>query len=124
MKGTCKFLGILTLILGIIGSFVLAYALGSDGHRFYSDRNWVLTIILFVSGVISTAIPSTILLGISEVLEGIESVKFLQNNPEESSSFLNKLVEEKQNKTFWKCPNCGKSNPPYTGTCSCGCAKP
>ena len=123
MKQICKYLGYAWLVLGIIGSFILANNLGAG----VSERDWVLTISVFVAGILSTSAFASILLGIAEILERLESISKKQvasvSDTYSHGSALTRAAEE-QDKTFWKCPQCGKNNPPYTGTCGCGCSKP
>ena len=123
MKQTCKYLGYIMLILGIIGSFLLANVSGAG----FDERNWGVTISVFLSGALASSAFAFILLGIAEILERLESVSKKQtasvSDTYSHGSALTRAAEE-QDKTFWKCPQCGKSNPPYTGTCGCGCSKP
>lgn len=107
MKQICKYLGYATLILGILGSLVLAFREG---------------MLNFIFGVFTTAVPASILLGISKILEELENLKGNSGTPEQDTD-LTRLEEERE-RTYWKCPQCGKSNPPYAGTCGCGCEKP
>lgn len=121
MKQICKVFGTITLIAGAIGSFIFAYAAGapysmSTFGYLERDRNWPLSIIYFLASLIVVAIFSVILHGIAEVLEYLESVNQVIQN-------IKPDTENELPKNYWKCSNCGKNNPSYTGTCSCGQSK-
>ena len=126
MKQICKTLGMISLVAGVIGSFVLAYAGGatlsiSRYGTLENERNWLLTIIYFLVGLVCISAVSAILLGISEILERLESIDQVQDVLVQNTQ---SDVEDKVPQNYWKCPNCGKANPPYTGTCGCGQLKP
>lgn len=125
MKQICKTLGMITLVGGTIGSFGVAYAAGatltlSRYGNLERMRNWPLTIIYFLASLICVAAFSAILLGIAEVLEYLESIDQGQDDLIQNTK---PDTEEEPPQSYWKCPNCGKNNPPYTGTCSCGQSK-
>ncbi len=126
MKQICKTLGMITLVAGAIGSFVFAYVAGatlslSRYGNLERVRNWPLTIICFLASLFCVASSSAILLGIAEVLEYLESIDQGQDDLIQNTK---PDTEDELPKNFWKCPSCGKNNPPYTGTCSCGQSKP
>ena len=77
----CKFLAITTLILGIIGSFIIANSFGVTSTLSYSGklltvRSWGATVGYFVSGVFATAIQFAILYGIGTILEKLDDMKY------------------------------------------------
>lgn len=123
MKNICKYLGYCTAGFGFLISIGMAKGLGvSLKETLWSAelvRNWPLTIFYFILGLFITAVCTSILLGISEILECLELVKRDQT---EDVALANLAKIEAD--TFWMCPHCGKHNPPYTGTCSCGQSKP
>lgn len=51
-----------------------------------------------------------------------ESIRYYMDANSSRSSFYKK--NENIPKNYWKCPKCGRNNPPYTGTCGCGNSKP
>lgn len=130
MKLVCKYLGYCVIVLGGLGSIFIAKNLGVTIEESYQGieltRSWPLTIIYFFAGILSVSICASILLGISEILEYLEAVKEVRTEgPVQAEDPLSRLEAERPaENTFWKCPGCGKNNPPYTGTCSCGQAKP
>lgn len=88
MKKFLSTLGTLTVVLGLIGSFVMAKEFGVTGV----DRNWLTTITIFLGGMFSTAVLSSILFGISEILQTME----YQNN---SIIDIQKRVRKLEDKT-------------------------
>lgn len=80
-KRLCKGLAIAVLVLGIIGSIILAVVYGEVKDVSYSlysgvskstERNVPLTVAIFVSGVFCTGILYAILAGLGEALEYLE----------------------------------------------------
>ncbi len=125
LKKICKTLGAISFVVGAIGSIVLAVTAGvtlsiSRHGNLDKVRNWPLTIIYFIACLLCTAIFSFILLGISEVLERLETITKVQNTLVQNTT---PDTKDDPPQDYWKCPQCGKSNPPYTGTCSCGNSK-
>lgn len=80
-KGLCKGLASTVLVLGIIGSIILAVVCGEvrdvsyslySGMSTSSERNGVLTFAILVSGLLGTGVLYAILAGLGEVLEYLE----------------------------------------------------
>lgn len=80
-KGLCKGLATAVLVLGIIGSIILAAVYGEVKDVSYSlysglsrstERSATLTVAIFVSGIFSTGILYVILAGLGEALEYLE----------------------------------------------------
>ncbi len=122
MEKICKYLGCIIEILGVIGSFNLAKVLGMSTKEVlfstHVERDWGITISVFLGGVIVTSALAFLLFGISVVLDRID---YMEYNMSELKRQLEKKDEkEEDNKNTWKCPICGKRNQLYTGTCSCG----
>ena len=121
MKQICNILGRITLIGGAIGSFVLAYSAGAtlsvSRGTLELTRNWLLTIIYFLVSLICVAAISAILLGLAKILEHLE---LIDEGQDDLIQYTKPDIEEEIPQGYWKCPNCGKGNPPYAGTCGCG----
>lgn len=80
-KGLCKGFAIAVLVLGIIGSIILAAVYGEVKDVSYSlysgiststERSATLTVAIFVSGIFSTGVLHVILAGLGEALEYLE----------------------------------------------------
>lgn len=127
-KGTCKTLGYVILILGIIGSFITAKTLGITYDYYYEARDWSKTIAYFVSGVLTTSCLSFILLALSEILEKLEEVDYhIKDMSETADKYgINTEIERSEymiKNGGWKCSHCGTVNDSYVGTCVCGHTK-
>ena len=88
MKKFLNVLGTLVVVLGLVGSFVMAKNFGVTGI----ERNWLLTIVIFVGSMFSVAILSSILFGIAEILQTME----LQNNSIIEIQTKIRTLEEKE----------------------------
>lgn len=131
MKNACNTLGTIVLVLGIIGSIALAWNNGvTVTYNSYSGveekRSVLLTIIWLASGIFSTAILYVILASLKEILEYQESV--LRRISDIENKMCNIESKDKESddiayKGSWKCPQCGRVNASYTGTCGCGQTK-
>lgn len=68
----CRYLAVIILLLGIIGSVILASNLGvsydTSGYYLIEERNWGTTIGIFCGGVLSSAFMSSVLWFFAEVL--------------------------------------------------------
>ena len=114
---------VLVIIAGIIAGWV---------------TNGFLTAICF--GIIASAIatlsigPAMVLINISENVREING--FMANMDSSvitpTGTALSKAAAEKKQQEDdvatlknggWRCKNCGRSNPSYTGTCACGTSK-
>lgn len=127
MKSICKTLGIITLVLGVIGTIILAFKFGT-AEKLVSTYNTVsyktkfdigTFLIILLGGLLSTAITSSMLLGMNKLLESIETLEYKINNLQAKktpNSEKNSVVST----SGWECPNCGTINPSYVSTCSCG----
>lgn len=80
-KSLCKGLANIILVLGILGSIILAVVCGEVKDVSYtlyssvsksSERNGVLTFVILLSGLLSTGVLYSILAGLGEVLEYLE----------------------------------------------------
>lgn len=85
MSGKCRALGYITIILGIIGSFYLAYQFGNVvdfefSGRVYYERDWTITLVYFVAGCFSSVLLGTIFTGMAEIMDKIDEVKKQQKS--------------------------------------------
>lgn len=124
MKSICKWLGYAVLVLGVIGGIGTAVAYGGNGF---------LAVLLFLAEVFSAVILAAILLGISDAIDGIDEITSLVQQLQRSQSETSPAIFHDNNRGLapkrggspgsWKCPQCGRLNSSYVGTCGCGHAK-
>lgn len=75
-------LAVLVLILGIIGSIVLAYNFGVDTRYSYylkktiTERNAGLTFVYFIAGTFVTCVQFVIMKALAECLEFLENARY------------------------------------------------
>lgn len=131
MKDACNTLGTIVLVLGIIGSIALAWNNGVtvtyDSYlRVEETRSILLTLVWFVGGILSTAIGTVILVSLGEILEYLEVLSRRVSEVEGKMSTVERKDKESDDiayKGSWKCPQCGRVNASYIGTCGCGQTK-
>lgn len=131
MKDACNTLGTIVLVLGIIGSIALAWNNGvTVTYDSYSGveetRSILLTLVWFVAGILSTAIGTVILVSLGEILEYLEVLSRRVSEVEGKMSTVERKDKESDDiayKGSWKCPQCGRVNASYIGTCGCGQTK-
>lgn len=130
MKKQCKFIAIAELVIGIPGSFAAAWFWGTD---LYGNRSWFVTILILITFILSIYFSFVIFYSISQVLENQETIyerlERIDTSVSKQDEKLNTLRtasvfdDVKENIDGWRCPNCGKLNPSYVGTCACGTQK-
>lgn len=131
MKKACSTLGVVVMILGIIGSIALAWNNGvtvtyDSYFGIEEERNFLLTVLWFIGGIFGTAIGFVILIALSEILENQELISKKIADIEGQLSSVQQKERDVDDITYngsWKCLQCGRVNPSYTGTCACGNAK-
>ena len=107
-----KTVAIVFAILGIIGGIVNGNQ-ALDGFSFFT----------MIYTWIETALFVLIFYGIGTILEHLEDLK--DSNATMSTTIKNDIESKKKpSKGEWKCPNCGKINQNYVGSCGCGTPKP
>lgn len=76
MKSISKTFGGIILILGAIGSILVAIFFGKvmNYHSLELERDWGMTLLLFVSCVLPSIVLSIILYALSEILERQEII--------------------------------------------------
>lgn len=123
-----KTIGIFIIVLGIIGSLIIAAVIGHD-----------FNFAIAIAGSISSFLFGFNLMGIGEI------IRLLQSSCDKQSEIYRlmapKQIEHKDNNQEvdkekevsaniaigpdeWKCPKCGRVNKNYVGTCGCGEVKP
>lgn len=150
MKGICRTLGGIILVLGVIGTIVLAVVGGKvqvEGwYSVHSERSLGLTIgYLFVGGL-STAFTSTVLFALGELLDELQSVRYLVNevvknvydldtkvsgipdlskpqgalNSHVAVSDAASSIHGSGSEAGWTCPECNRNHRSYESSCECG----
>lgn len=134
MGDACKALSKIYAVLGGIGAFYLSYSLGrtaSIGHYSTSyERDWLLTIAIFLGSALSVAIVSVVLEAVGEIHDRVYYLSYsgrtaLSSDAEQGLAVLGQEAEAKRivANGGWKCPDCGKANNSYETTCICGKSK-
>ena len=116
----CTSLAIAILILGFLGSFILAVALG----RFLPNQNWKLILGVMVGGGVPTAFTAGALLYTAAMLEEISFLKSLLQKAVKDIRIMNDAVDamlddQLQKNHRWRCPVCGKIHGEEVALC-CG----
>ena len=137
MKSQCRIIAIVELILGVIGSFILAKGAGINVYA--GGRNWTTTIFTFLIGVVVSYVFFVVLYSISEIMDNQEYImKQLEKheeNPNTSSPASSAKVSRSNRAASllggtkqgtsdeedgWLCAKCGRLNPNGSSVCSCG----
>lgn len=126
MKKLCNALAIITFVLGLVGSFILAKNLGrtlvysSTKYNITEyERSWGLTIGIFLGCMFSVVVLSAILWSLAEIMKRLEILE------QATAVTMYKVSSESSTsvKDGWVCPNCGTTNYSYVTTCKCGTKK-
>lgn len=121
MKSILKAIAIIELVGGIIASFFFARI---GGMNFLitgaAERDWLLTIIIFVAVLFGCFVNFAILYAIYEILDNQELIYGKLNQLAAKSE---PETKDESSPDKWKCPKCGKYNLHYVGTCGCGYSK-
>ncbi len=133
MKEACKILGGIILVLGTIGTLVLAVAGGKSAsvdYNMYSEvvveyhRNWALTIGYLFGGGLSTAFSSIVFFALAEILDDLASVKYLQKTMMENIHSIqaddSNTASTLHSSGGWTCPECNRKNRSFESSCICG----
>ena len=120
MKSLLRGLAFFDLVIGTIGSFVLAHHSGrtiSDfslySSRIYYGRDWALTIAVFIASLFTVLALFAILMSMAEIMETQERLVWRLN--ESANQTTTKNLDD-----GWTCPHCGTFNSNKVGTCGCG----
>lgn len=135
MKTLLRVLSYIELICGVIGTTILANALGKEVAFAYSihyERNWGTTVGIFLAGIFSVLVLFSVLNALANILEIQEKISEKLNIA--STTVQKKSAGDVHNGEYrapensvaneWVCPKCGKHNADYVGTCGCGTVKP
>lgn len=136
MKNISKTFGGIILFIGVIGSILIAIFFGKvmNYHSLELERNWGMTLLLFVSCALPSIVLSIILYTLSEILERQESILkalniTMETNDEKTSISYDDMVKAKHSslethnvtheisKSSWKCPTCGHINDVSQSAC-------
>ncbi len=150
MKGTCRTLGGIILVLGVIGTIVLAIVGGKvqvqGFYSVHSERSVGLTIGYLFAGGLTTAFTSTVFFALGELLDELQSVRYLINEVVKNvydldtkisgmsdlskpQGALNSHVDVSDAASSihgasgvagWSCPECNRKHRSYESSCECG----
>ena len=146
MKSFLRTMGIIVVIFGIIGTIVLSVKFGVEHYeetvgyfsktvQMVEKRNWLTTLSIFASCLISVGIVSSILFGLANIIENMEyqnnSIIEIQTKVRELEKSKTKsetkpdIQDERpsdipEKSGAWKCPHCGTVNGPNANKCWCG----
>lgn len=116
-------IGILGVIGSILSGFIFKTVEFDSGYNVSEKFN----IQLLIGGLISTLLICLVFYGISCILQYLEDIKnkfdVKETIPTKNTIHSKPTTVEKDENT-WECPNCGKINQNYVGTCGCGTLKP
>lgn len=141
MKSISKTFGGIILILGVIGSILVAIFFGKamNYHILELERDWRMTLLLFLSCALPSIVLSIILYALSEILERQEiifkalNISMESNDKRTSISYdnaanvnathsdletHNTTMNMNISKSSWKCPTCGHINDISQSSCS------
>lgn len=134
MSGICRILGKITLVLGLIGAFAVAMIYGETYQdeiiyktvKTVTQRNWGLTIGLFVGIAFSAVILAVILMALGDILETLEHHDIIIKDSEQGLKLLTKQAKDQETLAGggWQCPKCNAVNYFHTKTCKCGYDRP
>lgn len=117
--------GVVCIVLGCIGSIVLAFAMGTDIH---GERNGMLTLVVFLVGACASLFWGFLCFAIVQALDCLEGINYnLKKTSDNTQSIgeADQLEKDLSSGKRWKCPECGKIYMSYETSCMvCGISKP
>ena len=120
-----SFFGYIFIILGFIGSIFLA---STTGTGLYGDRDWGITIIIFLVGAGVSLFWGFLCFAIVQALDCLEGINYnLKKTSDNTQSIgeADQLEKDLSSGKRWKCPECGKIYMSYETSCMvCGISKP
>lgn len=136
MRKQCRVIAVLELVLGILGSFLIAKSAGLN--VFTGKRNWLISIIIFIIGIGFSYLFLIVMYSISEILRNQDQIiEFLEkkesfdtkppaktSNSNNSASLLGSSSKSGfSEEDGWICSKCGTWNPNSSSRCQCGKSK-
>ena len=135
MGNICKTLAKIYGVIGAIGTIAASIILGKtasiEKYSISYERNWLLTIAIFLGVGLSVAMVTAALYTLGEIYDRVYSSSFSANSSisAETARGLAALGKEEEEKKMlasggWKCPApCNKVHPSYETSCLCGKSK-
>ncbi|GLC78177.1 hypothetical protein [Lacrimispora brassicae] len=118
MKQILKIIALIELIGGAIASFYFAKTFGINVSLWgRPERDWLLTILIFISALFLFFVNFVILVSFYEILDNQEQI---YQKLHQVTCKIEKQSEAIPPVDSWKCSKCGKYNLNYVGTCGCG----
>lgn len=110
-------------VLGVIGSIVSGFVFKTVDFSLDTGVAEKFNTQLMFEGLIGTVLICLVFYGFATVIEHLEKLENVNNKMTDT---IKSSVEEKRepSKSEWKCPNCGKINQNYVGSCGCGTTRP
>ena len=118
MAGFLKKMSIVLCIFGVIGAFIWAKIAGSQLSYIF---DWETAIVTFLCGALGVFCLSIFIYWMGEVAEHLSNIAKSLNNIEIQNKQNANYTYSKENS--WKCRTCGRQNPIYNTTCTCGSKK-
>ena len=118
MAGFLKKTSVVLGVLGILGALILAKNAGGQNHYFF---DWEAALLVFLCGALGVFCLSIFIYWMGEVAEHLSNIAKSLNNIEIQNKQNDNYTYSKDNS--WKCRTCGRQNPIYNTTCTCGSKK-
>lgn len=123
-----KIFGWIIMIAGVIASLLLAINSATAVGYFKSEFNFGTFLLVFVVGSLISAFSSIFAFTMGEILERLATIDYnlytIASNKSLIAANESARNDEMMGSGGWRCSQCGKVNPSYTGTCACGNQKP
>lgn len=127
MQKICNVLSKIILLLGSVGSIIVAVVFGKETTvTLYgitnTERNWGVTIGILLVSLVSVFLLYVIFAAFSEILENQEQIIYNQSKYTDSKASAEKQgTNISAKKDMWVCPHCGTPNSSIQHECKdCG----
>ncbi len=126
-----KIKGLATVIcwIGIIISIIIGFMTFAQFNRLAPGRGVLMAILIIAGGSLLSWIGSFVLYGFGELIDKADSIDRKLGSGSGPSligggaaSYPGPVTNRQPGPNEWKC-KCGRINPNYVGTCSCGLAR-